>query len=250
MLMPVSWPLPPRNRIPDSCSDIPVSKGNVGFVSYMAEMKNPSKDFVPALIAMQVFSIPLYLLVAVAIYCLAGQYTTSPALGSAPEIPAKIAYGIVLPALLGTGLVFGHTAVKYLYVVGMRALNSTHQMTDRSAKSWGVWVGSATCFWTVAFIIANAIPIFNSILSISSATFIAWFTFGISAVFWFFINRGRLLSTKAKIALTVLNVLLIVQAFFMNAAGLWTAITGLSDIFNGDGSEITGAFTCADNSLF
>ena len=28
-------------------------------------------------------------------------------------------------------------------------------------------------------------PIFNSILSIASATFIAWFTFGFAAVLWF-----------------------------------------------------------------
>lgn len=227
-----------------------MSIGNVGFVSYMAEMKNPSKDFVPGLVVLQAFSVPLYLIVAIAIYCLAGQYTASPALGSAPELPAKIAYGIVIPALLATGLVFGHTAVKYLYVVIMRALKSTHQMTDNSVKSWSVWVGSATGFWIIAFIIANAIPIFDSILSISSATFIAWFTFGISAIFWFYINWGFCLSTPTKIALTVLNTLIIMQSLFMNGAGLWTAITNLLDIYNDPDSKIQGAFTCADNSIF
>jgi len=223
--------------------------GNIGFVSYMAEMRDPSRDFVWGLAALQAFSIPLYLLVAIAIYCLSGQYVASPALGSAPQIPAKIAYGIVLPALFGTGLVFGHTAVKFLYVVSMRALKSTHQMTDNSAKSWGVWVGSATAFWIVAFVIANAVPIFDSILSISSATFVAWFTFGISAVFWFFLNKGRYFSTPTKIALSVVNALIIIQALFMNGAGLWTAITGLMEIFDGEGG-IEGSFTCADNSIF
>lgn len=216
----------------------------------MAEMKNPSKDFVPGIIALQIFSVPLYLVVAVVIYCLAGQYTTSPALGSAPEIPAKVAYGVVLPAVLATGLVYGHTAVKYLYVVIMRALKSTDQMTDSSVKSWSVWIGSATGFWIMAFIIANAIPIFQSILAISSATFIAWFTFGISAVFWFYLNQGRLLSSRRKMCLTVVNVLIIVQTLFMNGAGLWAAITGLVDIFNDPGVKIRGAFTCADNSIF
>jgi hypothetical protein len=225
--------------------------GNIGFVSYMAEMKDPSADFVPALIALQAFSIPLYLIAAVAIYCLAGQFTTSPSLGSAPELPAKIAYGIVLPALISTGMVFGHTGIKYLYVVVMKQLKMTHRMTDNSFASWGIWVGLATVFWVVAFLIANVVPIFDSILNISSATFIAWFTFGISAVFWFYLNQGRWFAGWKKTALSILNALIIVQALFMNGAGLWTAITNLMDIFkNNDEGQIKGVFTCADNSIF
>lgn len=224
--------------------------GNIGFVTYMAEMRDPSRDFVPALVALQVFSIPLYVIVAVAIYCLAGQYTTSPSLGSAPPLPAKVAYGIVLPCLVSTGMVFGHTGIKYLYVVIMKKLNMTDRMTDNSIKTWGVWIFLTTIFWLAAFLVANVVPIFDSILNISSATFIAWFTFGISAVFWFHLNKGRMLDGWKKTSLTVINALIIVQALFMNGAGLWTAITGLMDIFNNDEGEIKGVFTCADNSIF
>lgn len=224
--------------------------GNVGFPSLFPEMLDPSRDFTPALVYLQIFSIPLYLIVAIGIYCMAGQYTTSPALGSAPELLAKVAYGVVLPAVLATGLVFGHTAVKYMYVVIMRSLKSTDQMTSNSVKAWTVWVSSATALWIVSFVLANAIPIFDSILSISSSTFVAWFTFGISGVFWLFLNWGRLFITWRKTLLTVLNVLIIVQSVFMNAAGLWAAITNLMDIFNRGDAGIKGPFTCADNSLF
>jgi amino acid permease len=223
--------------------------GNVSFPSLFPEMRNPSQDFFKSLVILQLFSVPLYMLVGVGIYCLAGQYTASPALGSAPEIPAKVAYGIVVPAVLATGLVFGHTAVKYMYVVIMRALKSTNQMTDNSIKAWTVWVCSGTVFWIAAFVLANAIPIFNSILSISSATFAAWFCFGISGVFWLFLNWGKLFSTWRKVGLTILNVLIIIQALFMNAAGLWAAITKLIDIFNRGEEGVRGPFTCADNSL-
>lgn len=224
--------------------------GNIGFVSYMAEMKDPSRDFIPALVTLQVFSIPLYVIVAVAIYCLAGQYTTSPSLGSAPQLPAKVAYGIVLPCLICTGMVFGHTGIKYLYVVIMKKLKMTNRMTDNSILSWGIWTSLATIFWVAAFLIANVVPIFDSILNISSATFIAWFTFGISAIFWFHLNKGQMLNGWKKKSLTVINALIIVQALFMNGAGLWTAISGLLDIFNNEEGEIKGVFTCADNSIF
>lgn len=221
---------------------------NISFVSYMAEMRNPSKDFPMALACLEVFSITIYTIIAIVIYCLAGDYTTSPALGSAPTIAAKAAYGVVLPAVFATAMSFGHTGTKYLYVVMMRWMKSTHQITDRSVKSWSTWIGCVTFYWIIVFILSNAIPIFDSILAISSATTIAWFTFGLSAVFWFHLNRGLYFSNWKKTCLTIVNGLLIIQSLFMNAAGLWSSITELIDIFNSDSSAVRGAFSCGDNS--
>ena len=216
----------------------------------MAEMKNPSRDYVPSILALQVFAIPLYLIVALSIYCMAGQYTSSTALGSAPQIPAMVAYGIALPAILATSMVFGHTGVKYLYVVIMRQLKATHRMTDNSVQSWGVWIGSATGFWIATFILSNAVPIFSSILSISSATCIAWFTYGLPAVFWFYINWSRKFSTYSKIVLSVMNLLIFIQALFMNGAGLWASISDLLDVFERGEGGLHSPFSCADNSIF
>ncbi|KAI9035577.1 uncharacterized protein KD926_003237 [Aspergillus affinis] len=222
--------------------------GNISFVGYMAEMRNPSRDFPVALACLEVFSITIYTIVAIAIFCLAGDYTTSPALGSAPRIPAKVAYGIVLPAVFSTAMAFGQTGIKYIYVVVMRWMNATHQVTDRSVKSWSTWVGCGILYWLVVWVISNAIPVFDSILSISSATTIAWFTFGLSAIFWFHLNWDCLFSDWKKILLLILNSLLIIQSLFMNAGGLWSSITELMDIFANDSSQIRGSFSCGDNS--
>ncbi|PHH65581.1 hypothetical protein CDD81_2016 [Ophiocordyceps australis] len=223
--------------------------GNVAFVSYMAEMRDPSRDFAPALAVLQLFSIVLYLASAIAIYWLSAQYTTSPALGSAPLLAAKVAYAIALPALLATGLVFGHAAIKFLYVAVMRAIKATHQLADRSVKSWTAWVVCASFFWLLTFLLASAVPVFDSILSIASATLIAWFAFGISGVFWF--HRNWHVKFKGRNAwFALVNALLILQALFMNGVGLWAALRGLIDIFNDKSNKIGGAFTCADNSIF
>ncbi|ATY65682.1 amino acid transporter [Cordyceps militaris] len=222
--------------------------GNVGFVSYMAEMKNPSRDFPKALTILQVFSVLLYVLTAVTIYALSGQAVRSPALGSAPDIPAKVAYAIALPAILSTGMVFGHTAVKYIYVVVLRATKTTHRATENSLRSWGLWVGSASLFWVLAFVLASAIPIFDSIVSISSATFVAWFTFGVSGVFWYHRNWQEKFARK-NIPLAIVNALLILQSLFMNGVGMWASVEGLLDVYNTPG-KLEGSFTCADNSIF
>ncbi|KLU89814.1 amino acid transporter [Magnaporthiopsis poae ATCC 64411] len=225
--------------------------GNVGFVSYMAEMKDPSRDFMFAAWALQAFTIPLYIIAAVTIYGLAGDYVTSPSLGSAPVIPAKVAYAVALPCVFASGCVFGHTGIKYMYVVAMKRLGATSELTSRTARSWLVWVGCAAVFWVLAYLLANAIPIFESILSIASATFIAWFTFGFSAVLWFNMFWGReMLTGWRKISLTVVNALIIAMTLFMNSAGLWSAAMGLQDVFNNPENSINAPFTCADNSIF
>jgi len=70
-------------------------------------MRNPNKDYIPAIIWLNVFGIPMYVIVGCVIYHLSGQYVVSPALGSAPGVPSKVAYGILFGTLLGSGLVFG-----------------------------------------------------------------------------------------------------------------------------------------------
>lgn len=224
--------------------------GNQGFITVMAEMEDAAKDFTPALIILQSFAVPIYTIVGATIYALAGQYVTSPALGAAPVIPAKIAYGILFPCLLGTALVFGHTAIKYLFVVVLRSLKADNEMAANTVRAWSIWIGIGTTFWIIAFILANAIPVFSSILSISSAIFVAWFTFGISGVFWLYLNWRRQFSTRRKMVLSIINWTIVVLTVFVNGAGMWASVDSLLAIFNDPAQNVDGPFTCADNSLF
>ncbi|KAH8725335.1 amino acid transporter [Phaeosphaeriaceae sp. PMI808] len=210
--------------------------GNQAFVTVMAEMRDASKDFMPSMYILQIFAIPMYTIVGAVIYALAGQYTTSPALGAAPVIPSKVAYGILLPTLLGTSLVFGHTSIKFIFVEVLRMMKIKHEYDRNTKRTWGIWIGIGTIFWILAFVLANAIPIFDSILSISSALFVSWFTFGISGVMW--------LSTA------ILNWSIIVMTLFMNGAGLWASIDQLIETYNDPNTPVSSSFTCADNSIW
>ncbi|OBS26149.1 hypothetical protein FPOA_00092 [Fusarium poae] len=224
--------------------------GTFTFPSYMAEMKAPEKDFKFALAVLEIGSTLFYIAMAVALYCLAGDLTTSPVLSAASSIPAKVAYGIVLPAVVATALSIGHTGCKYVYVTLMRQMRSTHQVTDNSVKSWVTWILSVTGFWALIFVIANVIPIFDSILSITSATTIPWFTYGFAAIFWLHLNKGLYFSSWQKMLLTALNVTMIGVTLFLNAGGLWAAITELLDLFAKNEDGIGGVFSCGDNSIF
>ncbi|KAK3207432.1 hypothetical protein GRF29_103g991606 [Pseudopithomyces chartarum] len=223
--------------------------GNQSFMSVMAEMRDAGKDFPPALFMQKSFEVVIYVVVACVIYGLAGDAVTSPALGSASTIPAKVAYGILLPSVLGTGLVIGITAIKYMYITFMRNFKPD-QVNVHNTLTWSLWIGFGCLFWIVSFVVSNAIPIFSSILNISSAIFISWFTFGLTSIMWFHLNWKVQFANRRKIALAVVNYAILGLTLFLNVGGLYTSLKALIDIFNDPDSTLNGPFTCADNSIF
>lgn len=46
---------------------------------------------------------------------------------------------------------------------------------------------------------------FNDLLGLISALFASWFTYGLSGVFWLYMNHGQYFSNKKKMALTAVN---------------------------------------------
>lgn len=75
-----------------------ITAGHVAFFAFIAELKDP-KDYPKSLVLLQGTDTSLYLITAIVIYCYAGQDVTSPALGSAGPVVAKVAYGIALPTV-------------------------------------------------------------------------------------------------------------------------------------------------------
>jgi hypothetical protein len=71
----------------------------------MAELKEP-KDFPKALALLQTIDMSLYIVAAVVIYRYTGADVASPALGSAGPLISKIAYGLALPTVRATLLLF------------------------------------------------------------------------------------------------------------------------------------------------
>jgi hypothetical protein len=61
------------------------------------------------------------------------------------------------------GVINGHVACKYIYV---RLFRGTDRMHQRSLVSFGSWVLIGLILWTIAWIIAEAIPVFNNLLSL------------------------------------------------------------------------------------
>lgn len=184
----------------------------------------------------------LYIIVAIVVYIYAGDQVESPALGSAGPVVKKIAWGIAIPTILVAGVIYGHVASKYIFV---RLFRGTRHLTARSWLSFGSWAGIAAILWLIAFIIAESIPVFNDLLSLVSALFASWFTYGMSGVFWIFMNWGQLTKSPTKIFLTVLNATIFCMGAAICGIGLYSSGTAISV----DSKSMGGnSWTCKSNA--
>ncbi|KAF9884236.1 hypothetical protein FE257_001968 [Aspergillus nanangensis] len=220
------------------CNIVFSFSGHVAFFGFMSELKDP-REYPKSLFLLQGIDICLYIVTAVVIYCYAGQDVTSPALGSASPVVAKVAYGIALPTIIIGGVVNGHVAAKYVYV---RLFRHSDRMHKRDLVSTGSWVLIGLGLWIIAWIIASAIPVFNNLLSLIASLFASWFTYGFSAIFWLHLNKNRLFSTPMKTMLTILNVTIIGIAACICGLGLYVSGKSLHD------NPSSASFSCANNA--
>jgi len=76
-------------------------------------MRN-QRDYKKAVLLCQGFVTCFYLAIGIAVYAMAGQYVASPALGTAGVLLKRIAYGLSLPGLLASGVIYAHLPAKYV----------------------------------------------------------------------------------------------------------------------------------------
>ncbi|KAI4198645.1 MAG: hypothetical protein LQ350_005117 [Teloschistes chrysophthalmus] len=214
--------------------------GHVAFFSFISEMKHP-ETYMKALFLLQGADVSMYLIVAVVTYRYAGPGLSSPALGSTTGILPKLAYGIAIPTIVIAGVINGHVAAKYCYV---RLFRGTNKMSQRTWGSYGRWGIIVLLLWTAAWIIAEAIPVFNDLLGLISALFASWFTYGLSGVFWLFLNYGKYRESRKQMALTALNVFIFLVGLIICVLGLYASGVSIA----ADAKSSSGSFSCADNS--
>ena len=213
--------------------------GHVAFFSFISELKDP-RDFPKALYTLQIVNTSLYVIAAVVIYRFAGPGVASPALGSGSHLIRKITYGISIPTIVIAGVIYGHVASKYIYV---RLFRGTRHLHERTLLSYGSWIGILFALWTVAWIIAESVPVFNNLVGLIAALFASWFTYGLAGFMWIYLNWGGLGKNWKKIALTVVNLLIFALGAASCGLGLYASGLAISQDKSG------ASWSCADNGV-
>ncbi|CAI7646533.1 hypothetical protein N7527_006604 [Penicillium freii] len=217
---------------------------HVAYFGFMSETEDP-RTFNKSLAMLQIVDTVLYLVSALLIYHYVGPETAtspgvqSPAILSLSPLMGKIAWGLSIPTTILSGVVLGHVACKYIYV---RMFRGSDKMHNRSFLSIGSWVGICLAVWVIAWIVAESIPVFNDLLSLISAVFGSWFSFGLPAIFWFYMNKGRYFQNWKKAVLTITNILVLAIAFAICGLGLWVSGVAIHE------DSVSKSWTCANTA--
>jgi cbb3-type cytochrome oxidase subunit 1 len=118
------------------------------------------------------------------VYGFVGQYVASPALGSAGAVMKRVCYGLALPGLLVSTVLYAHVSffatrpnneprlipqlpAKYLFV---RILRGSEHLSSNTVKHWIVWLSSVTGCILFSYVVASAIPVFGGLVNLIGAS--------------------------------------------------------------------------------
>lgn len=210
--------------------------------SFMDEMKNPA-DYKKSCWALGIIEIFIYTFTGAIIYAFVGNDVQSPALlsagrGEGSVIP-RIAFGVALPVIFISGSI--NTTVVSRYIHGRVYKNSITRFIN-TKKGWITWLALITVVTVLAFVIAEAIPFFDNLLSICSSLFISGFTFYFPAMMWFFLIRDGSCFSKQNLFATFANAASFIIGIVVLVAGTYASVVEINQKFK-DG-DVNGVFSC------
>ncbi|CVK97188.1 related to neutral amino acid permease [Fusarium mangiferae] len=214
------------------------------FFPIAAEMRDP-RHYTKAMLLCQSVATATYIIVGVIIYYYCGSYVASPALGSAGKTIKQVAYGLALPGLIVGATINAHVTGKYVFV---RVLRGSRHLTANTLTHWATWLGLTFSAALLAYIIASAIPVFGSLVSLVGALLGTLQTFQPYGCFWLYDNwsAGKQEKSLKWVLMVVWSSFVILSGTFLMVAGTYGSVIGVIDSYKV--SEGSAAFSCADNS--
>lgn len=198
----------------------------IGQFSFMDEMHTPT-DYMKSIWASGFIQIAIYTLTGALCYAFIGPTVQSPALLSAGPVISKVAFGVALPVIFISGSINSTVALRYLH--GRMFKNSVLRYI-KTPMGWASWIALVIAFTVVAWVIAEAIPIFSDLLSLASALFVSGFSFWIPAIMWFkLLCRGSWYS-KENLPYSIGSIVAFIIGVVTLVAGTYSTIVDIVSV--------------------
>ncbi|QPK66786.1 hypothetical protein CNBG_10000 [Cryptococcus deuterogattii R265] len=212
--------------------------GTPNYLPLVSEMKD-IHEYGKSVLLSQAFVTVIYLIISCVVYHFTGQYIASPALGSAGHLMKRVCYGIAFCGLIVGGLLNLHLLAKYIFV---RILGDTIHISRNTFIHNITWYACIVSCAVIAFTIAEAIPVFSHLLSLTGALTCAILCIQLETAMWLYDNwkvPSRTMLWKLKVAI---NVIMNLMGWFIMGVGTYAAVI---EIKNGGSNK---PFSCSDNS--
>ncbi|AEO59685.1 amino-acid permease [Thermothelomyces thermophilus ATCC 42464] len=224
--------------------------GQITLPSFIAEMRDP-RDFPKALWACTIAEIILFSIVGSVVYAYVGnQYMTAPAFGSLEPLFKKVSFSFMIPTIVFLGVLYASVSARFIF---FRIFQNSRHKNEHTVVGWVTWASILLATWIVAFIIAQVIPFFSSLLSLMSSLFDSFFGFIFWGVAYFRMRRadGSIAVVKehtvAGYLLGSLNVFIILVGVFFLSVGTYATVESI--ILEFESGAVGSVFSCASNGL-
>ncbi|KAJ5107848.1 hypothetical protein N7456_004523 [Penicillium angulare] len=207
--------------------------------SFMEDMHTP-EDYTKAMRWLGGVQIIIYTLTGSIIYAFVGQGVQSPALLSAGPLLSRVVFGIALPVIFISGSI--NTTVVCRYIHGKVYQKSITRFIN-TPKGWVSWLSLVLLVTVLAWVIAEAIPIFSDLLSIISALFVSGLSFYIPPVMWYFLLREGAWYEKHNLKAALCNAVVFVIGMIIFGCGTYASIYELVKEFRS--GSVGKPFTCS-----
>jgi hypothetical protein len=225
----VAWSVWPKQGI--TFEEAIVSANSIVFAysfggclpSFMDDMHTPG-DYVKTLWWLGGSQIFIYTLTGSLIYLFVGQTVQSPALLSAGPLISRIVFGIALPVIFISGSI--NTTVVCRYIHGKVFAHSAARHVN-TPKGWATWLGLVSTVTVLAWIIAEAIPVFSDILSISSSLFVSGLSYYVPPVLWFVLLKQGKWYDRTNLKAAVCNGVVFLIGIVILVCGTYASVAEL-----------------------
>jgi hypothetical protein len=149
--------------------------GAMVFIEFMAEMRRPW-DFWKGMATAQGVIFSCYMVYGLVVYHYQGQFVINPGNQGISTYGWQTALNVLslVSALIAAGL-YGNVGIKVLYTTFIRKLLRGPSLESKKGRI--VWIILVLCYWSVAFVIASAIPQFSALTGLVGAVCILQFTY-------------------------------------------------------------------------
>ncbi|OAA70436.1 Amino acid transporter, transmembrane [Cordyceps fumosorosea ARSEF 2679] len=195
----------------------------IGQFSFMDEMHTPT-DYMKSIWASGMIQIFIYTVTGALCYAFIGSSVLAPALLSAGPTVSKVAFGVALPVIFISGSINSTVALRYIHG---RIWKKSIVRYVNTPRGWFWWISLVTVFTIIAWIIAEAIPIFSDLLSLASALFVSGFSFWIPAVMWFYLLCEGPWFSRKNILISLGSIVAFIVGIVTLGAGTYATINDI-----------------------
>jgi hypothetical protein len=148
-----------------------------------------------------------------------------------------------LIGLIVSACLYLHVAAKYVFV---RILRDSKHLQQNTLVHWGTWIGCTTILGAIAFILAEAIPIFNYLLALTGSICFAPLAITLPGWLWLYDHGDYWRGNVWKKSQYLSHWFLVVLGLFFLGGGTYGVIEQIKQAY--ESGLIGSAFSCADNS--